>query len=125
MLFFEETIASAVIGSAIEVHKYLGPGLLESSYQECLAYELNKTGLLVEREKPMPLIYKDVKLNLGYRMDILVEGLVVVELKTVEMINKNHIAQTLTYMKLGGYKLGLVLNFNESMMKNGIKRLIL
>lgn len=125
MPFFEDTIANTVIGCAIEVHRNLGPGLLESSYQECLSYELKQTGLLVEREKPMPLIYKNIQLNVGYRMDILVEELVVVELKTVESINKNHIAQTLTYMKLGNYKLGLILNFNESMMKDGIKRLIL
>lgn len=125
MPFFEDTIANTIIGCAIEVHRNLGPGLLESSYQECLSYELKQTGLFIEREKPMPLIYKDIQLNVGYRMDVLVENLVVVELKTVEAINKNHIAQTLTYMKLGNYKLGLILNFNESMMKDGIKRLIL
>lgn len=125
MLFFEETIANTIIGCAIEVHRNLGPGLLESSYQERLSYELNQTGLLVEREKAMPLTYKNIKLNVGYRMDILVEEMVVIELKTIEKINKNHIAQTLTYMKLGKYKLGLILNFNESLMKDGIKRLIL
>ncbi len=120
----EDDISRKIIGCAIEVHKQLGPGLLESAYQECLYYELIKTGLNVRKEIPMPIVYKEVKLNHGYRMDLLIEEKVVVEIKTVEALNDVHTAQILTYLKLGDYKLGLLLNFNVSILKNGIKRLI-
>jgi GxxExxY protein len=120
----ENEIASTIIGCAIEVHKTLGPGLLESTYQECLIYELKNKKLFVEREKPMPIIYKEIKLDKGYRMDIVVEQKVVIEIKTVEFFNDVHIAQLLTYLTLGNYKLGLLLNFNVTMLKYGIKRII-
>jgi GxxExxY protein len=119
----ENEISNKIIGLAIEVHKLLGPGLLESAYKECLFYKLQKSGLLVEKEKPMPLIFEEVKLECGYRIDILVENKVVIELKSVESLNDVHLAQTLTYMKLGGYKLGLLINFNVTLLKSGIKRI--
>ncbi len=118
----ENEIANKVIGSAIEVHKALGPGLLESAYKECLYYKLIREGLVAEKEKPMPLVFEGVKLECGYRMDILVENKLVIEIKSVEALNDVHLAQTLTYMKLGGFKLGLLMNFNVIMLKNGIKR---
>lgn len=102
----------------------MGTGLLESAYQKCLFYELISKGLNIQREVPMPIIYKEVKLDHGYRMDILVENKLVIELKSVEAINDVHIAQMLTYLKLGNYKLGLILNFNVAILKNGIKRII-
>jgi GxxExxY protein len=120
----ENEISSRVIGHAIDVHRLLGPGLLESAYKECLYYELLKDGLFVEREKPMPIIYKEIKLDHGYRMDLLVENKVVVEIKTIEAFADVHTAQLLTYLKLGSYKLGLLINFNTSLLKNGIKRMI-
>ncbi len=120
----ENEIASKIIGQAIEVHKALGPGLLESAYQECLFYKLNQIGLQVQKEKLMPLIFEEVELECGYRIDILVENRVVIELKSVEALNDVHLAQILTYMKLGDYKLGLLINFNVSLLKNGIKRVI-
>jgi len=120
----ENTLSKKIIGCAIEVHKQLGLGLLESAYQECLFYELKKIGLSVRKEKPMPIIYKEVKLDHGYRIDLLVEEKVVIEIKTVEVLNDVHTAQVLTYLRLGNYKLGLLLNFHVSMLKNGIKRII-
>ena len=120
----ENEIASKVIGCAIEVHKQLGPGLLESAYQECLFYKLRTENLIVEKEKPMPLIFEEVKLECGYRIDLLVEQKVVIELKSVESLSNVHLAQTLTYMKLGNYKLGLLINFNVALLKQGIKRVI-
>lgn len=120
----ENELSNTIIGCAIEVHKKLGPGLLESAYQECLYYELKKSGLSVIKEKPMPIIYKDVKLDHGYRIDLLVNNKVVIEIKTVEMFTDVHIAQVLTYLKLGEYKLGLLLNFHVTTLKNGIKRII-
>ncbi|MEX2596120.1 MAG: GxxExxY protein [Salibacteraceae bacterium] len=120
----ENDITYKVIGCAIKVHKSLGPGLLESAYQECLLYELKKEGLFVEKEKPMPLMYEDVRMDVGYRIDILVENKVVVELKSVESLTDVHRAQTLTYMKLGDNKLGLLVNFNVSKLTTGIERLI-
>jgi GxxExxY protein len=98
--------------------------LLESAYKECLYYRLQKDGFYVEKEKPMPLIYEEVKLQCGYRIDILVENKVVIEIKSVETLNEVHLAQTLTYMKIGGYKLGLLINFNVSLLKMGIKRIV-
>lgn len=120
----ENKISKIIIGCAIEVHKQLGPGLLESAYQECLYYEILQTGLRVQKEKPMPIVYKEIKLDHGYRMDLLVEEKVVVEIKTVEAFNDVHTAQVLTYLRLGKYKLGLLLNFQTAVLKNGIKRVI-
>jgi GxxExxY protein len=120
----ENELSKIILGCAIEVHKQLGPGLLESAYQECLYYELLKSGLDVVKEKPMPIIYKEVKLNHGYRIDLLVNNKVVIEIKTVEQFTDVHTAQVLTYLKLGNYKLGLLLNFYVTTLKNGIKRVI-
>jgi GxxExxY protein len=120
----ENELSKIIIGCAIEVHKQLGPGLLESAYQECMYYELRQIGLEVQKEKPMPIVYKEVKLDHGYRIDLLVEGKVVIEIKTVDTFNEVHIAQVLTYLKLGNYKLGLLLNFQTTMLRNGIKRII-
>jgi GxxExxY protein len=117
-------ISKQIIGSAIEVHKKLGPGLLESAYQRCLLYELLQQGLSVKEEVPRPIIYKEIHLDHGYRIDLLVEDTVIVELKTVESFNDVHFAQLLTYLKLGNYKLGLLINFNVPLLKDGIKRLI-
>ncbi|MCZ4225311.1 GxxExxY protein [Pedobacter rhodius] len=118
----ENELSRIVIGLAIEVHNALGPGLLESAYKECLFYKIAKVGLFVEKEKIMPLIFEEVKLECGYRIDILVEQKLVLELKSVEVLNDVHLAQTLTYMKLGNYKLGLLMNFNVSLLKDGLKR---
>ena len=120
----ENEISKVIIGCAIEVHKQLGPGLLESAYQECLMYELKKQGLRVRKEKPMPIVYKEVKLDHGYRIDLLVEESIVVEIKTVEYFTEVHRAQVLTYLKLGNYKLGLLLNFHVSKLVDGIKRIV-
>ncbi len=107
----------------MKVHRNLGPGLLESSYEECLFYELNKSGLLIERQKPLPLVYEEVKLNVGYRVDLLVENKLIIELKSVEALNEIHFAQVLTYLKLSNCKLGMLINFNVTLIKNGIKRI--
>jgi GxxExxY protein len=117
-------LSSQVIGSAIEVHRVLGPGLLESAYQKCLLHELRTKNLKVIEEKPLPIVYKDIKLDHGYRIDLLVEDKIVVEIKTVEYFTDVHSAQVLTYLKLGGYRLGLLLNFHTTVLKNGIKRII-
>ena len=120
----ENEIATIVIGCAIEVHRHLGPGLLESAYQECLLYELKNKGLKAESEVPMPIIYKELSINHGYRMDILVEDKLVIELKTVECFTDVHLAQTLTYLRLGKYKLGLLINFKVTSLRQGIRRVI-
>lgn len=120
----ENELANKIIGLAIKVHKNLGPGLLESSYKECLCYEINRNGFFVEKEKPMPLIYEDIKLDCSYRIDLLVEGKLVIETKSVESLNEVHLAQTLTYLKLGKFKLALLINFNVKLLKDGIKRVI-
>jgi GxxExxY protein len=120
----ENELSNIIIGCAIEVHRQLGPGLLESAYQECLYFELKNQGLNVVKEKPMPIVYKDVKLDHGYRLDLLVNNKVVIEIKTVETFTEVHTAQVLTYLKLGKYKLGLLLNFYVSSLKNGIKRIV-
>lgn len=117
--------SALVIGCAMKVHTALGPGLLESAYQECLHYELLESGLHVKRELALPIVYKDVKLDHGYRIDLLVEDSIVIEIKTVEAFTDVHTAQLLTYLKLGGYPLGLLLNFHVSRMKEGVKRLVL
>lgn len=121
----ENELAHKVIGTALEIHTELGPGLLERAYEECLFYKICKSGFWAEKQKPMPLIYEDVKLPCGYRVDILVENKLVVEVKAVEAIHKVFVAQTLTYLKLGGYKLGIIINFNEVLLKHGIRRVIL
>jgi len=115
-------ITQNIIGCAIEVHKNLGPGLLESAYEECLSYELIKKGLDIKRQKPTPVVYKEIKLECGYRIDILVENVVVVELKVVDEFNPVHEAQILTYMKFANKTLGLLINFNVAALKYGIKR---
>lgn len=113
-----------IIGLAIEVHKQLGPGLLESAYQECLFYEIKNAGLFVEKEKSLPILYKEIKLDHGYRIDLIVENELVIELKTVETFTEVHFAQIITYLKLGDYPLGLLINFNSKILKNNIKRFI-
>ena len=120
----ENELSNRVIGIAIDVHTALGPGLLESAYKECLCYKLVKSGLFVEKEKPMPIIFEEVRLDVGYRLDLLIENKLVIELKSVEAINDVHMAQTLTYLKLGNYKLGILMNFNVIKLKDGIKRII-
>jgi GxxExxY protein len=120
----ENELSHTVIGLAMEVHSALGAGLLESAYKECLFYKLASNGLYVEKEKAMPLIFEEVKLEVGYRIDLLVESKLVLEIKSVEALNDVHLAQTLTYMKLGNYKLGLLMNFNVTRLKDGIKRVV-
>lgn len=117
-------LSNIVLGFAIEVHKNLGPGLLESAYCECLSYELTNYGLYVESQKALPIIYKDIKLEHGYRLDLLVENKLVLELKTVECFTDVHYAQILTYLRLGNYPLGLLINFHTKTLKEGIKRFI-
>lgn len=118
-------ITEQVLKCAFKVHSALGPGLLESSYKECLYYELITSGLYAEKEKPLPLIYEQVKLDIGYRVDLFIEQKVIVEIKAVEALNDVHTAQVLTYLKLSGCKVGLLLDFHTSSLKNGIKRLVL
>lgn len=118
-------LTEAVIGSAIEVHKVLGPGLLETPYEACICRELKLKGIPFERQKLLPVIYKGELLDVGYRIDILVAGLVVVEIKSVEALLPIHEAQLLTYMKLGGWQVGLLINFNVTLLKNGIRRRVL
>ncbi|MCH8569346.1 MAG: GxxExxY protein [Balneolales bacterium] len=120
-----EIIYKQLMDSCYRVHSNLGPGLLESSYKECLFYELNKSGLWVEKEKPIPLVYEDVQLEAGYRVDLLVEHQIIVEIKSVEAVNDTHRAQILTYLKLSGCELGMLVNFNVAHLKNGMQRLIL
>ena len=120
-----DSLTKSVIGLAIEVHRALGPGLLESAYQECLCYELKANGIAFGRQVALPVIYKSVKLDCGYRMDLVVDDRLVVELKTVEKILPIHEAQLLTYLRLSGISTGLLLNFNTAVLKNGIKRMVL
>ena len=118
-------LTERVIGCAIEVHKTLVPGLLESAYQQCLFYELREQGIWVEKEISLPIIYKEIKIDHGYRIDLLVENRVVIELKTVEKLTDVHTAQILTYMRLGEYSIGLLINFNTKLLKDGLKRFII
>src|SRR6266480_7295848 len=120
----ENDITHGIIGAATEVHRVLGPGLLESAYEECLSRELELRNLKVERQKPIPVVYKDVKLECGYRIDLLVESRIIVELKSVEAIAPVHQAVVLTYLRLSGRRLGLLINFNVAVLKDGIKRYI-
>ena len=117
-------LSSKIIGAAIEVHKALGPGLLESAYEECLCHEFGLRGLSNERQKPLPVVYKGVELDCGYRLDIVVENTIILELKSCEKIEPIHKAQLLTYLKLSGLKLGLILNFNVALMRDGIVRIV-
>jgi GxxExxY protein len=120
-----EKISRDIIGAAIEVHRILGPGLLESAYEECLAFELRKLGLEVVRQKPVPVIYKEIHLECGYRLDLLVENMIIMELKSIEAILPVHEAQILTYMRFSGIKTGLLINFNVTVLKTGLKRFVL
>jgi GxxExxY protein len=120
----DSELTEKIIGCAIKVHTNLGPGLLESAYQESLYYELMKMELFTEKQKPMPLIYEEVKLECGYRLDLLVENKVVVEVKSVEALNEVHLAQVLTYLKLSNCKIGLLINFNVAKLKDGLKRIV-
>ena len=120
----ENRLSNLVIGAAIEVHQALGPGLLESAYQECLYYELIQSNLNVVKEKPLPLVYHDVQLECGYRVDLWVENKLIVEIKSVDSLNDIHLAQVLTYLKLSDCKLGLLINFNTKLLKHGIKRVV-
>lgn len=120
----ENNLSNLVINRALKVHTALGPGLLESTYKECLFYELQQAKLFVEKEKPLPLIYETVKLECGYRVDLFVEKSLIIEIKAVETINDVHLAQVLTYLKLSQCKLGLLLNFNVASLKNGIRRVV-
>jgi GxxExxY protein len=119
-----DELSNKIIGLAIKVHSALGPDLLESTYKECLYYEIMKSGFSVEKEKALPLLYEEVKLDIGYRVDILVENILVVETKAIESFTNVHLARTLTYLKLGHFKLGLLMNFNVKLLKDGIKRVI-
>lgn len=120
-----EELTERIIAAAIEVHKCLGPGLLESAYEQCLCHELHLRGIKFQRQKPLPLEYKGINLDCGYRLDILVERQIVIELKTVEKILPVHQAQLLTYLKLWPAKVGLILNFQEARLKDGICRTVL
>ena len=120
-----DKLSNQIIGCAIEVHKHLGPGLLESTYEQCLAYELNKSNLSFKLQYPLPVEYKGIKIDCGYRIDMLVGNKVIVELKSVDSILPIHQAQLLTYMKLSGLGIGLLMNFNVKYMKTGIKRMVL
>lgn len=120
-----DLLTEKIIGFAIEVHRHLGPGLLESAYEECLSYELVQGGLHVRRQVPLPVVYKSVQLDCGYRLDILVEDQVIIELKTVERLMPIHEAQMLTYLKLSGLGTGLLLNFNSAVLKDGMRRMML
>jgi GxxExxY protein len=119
-----DQITRRVIGAAIEVHKPLGPGLLESAYQACLAFELRERGFQVEEQKPLPVVYKHVKLDCGYRMDLLVENAIVVEIKAIEQLAPIHEAQLLSYLRLSGKSVGLLIDFHVRILKNGLKRIV-
>lgn len=124
MMEIENKLSSMIIGAAIDVHRQLGPGLLESSYEVCLAYELRRLGLNIRTQIPLPVVYKGVRLEAGYRIDILVENRVIVEVKAVDGLASIHTAQILTYLKLRELKLGLLINFNSVRLTDGIKRVL-
>jgi GxxExxY protein len=119
-----EEVFKKILDCSFAVHTALGPGLLESTYEECLFYELTQANLKVEKQKPLPLVYREVKLEAGYRIDLLVEYCIIIEIKSVEALNDVHMAQILTYLKLSGNKLGLLVNFNVRHLKDGIKRIV-
>lgn len=120
----DDQLTHEIIGAAIEVHRMLGPGLLESAYKECLARELSIRGIPFEQQKPLPLVYKEVKLECRYRVDLLVDGRVILELKAVDALAPIHDAIVLTYLRLSGCKIGLLINFHTAMLKDGIRRLV-
>lgn len=120
----ENELSKIVFEAGLNVHKALGPGLLESAYEECLCFELSKTGLLIEKQKGLPLIYEEVKMDVVYRADIIIENKFIVEVKSVEALNDVHLAQVLTYLKLANCKLGFLINFNVLLFKDGVKRVI-
>ncbi len=117
-------LTEKIIGAAMEVHRALGPGLLESVYEACLVYELAQRGLKVEQQKPIPLVYKSVRLDCGYRLDLLVENTIIIEIKAVEELHPIHEAQLISYLKLSGFRVGLLINFNVRLLKDGIRRFI-
>jgi GxxExxY protein len=125
MSYENDPLTEKIIGFAINVHRHLGPGLLESAYEECLCYEIEQSGLSFRRQVALPIVYKAVRLDCGYRMDIVVQDQVIVELKTVERLLPIHEAQMLTYLKLSGIRIGLLLNFNTAVLKDGIRRMLL
>lgn len=120
----ENEISKIVFDSALKVHKSLGPGLLESAYEQCLVYELKKYDLNVVKQKPLPLVYEEVKMEIGYRIDIMINNKVIIEVKSVDSLNDVHTAQVITYLKLSNCKLGMLINFNVPLVKNGIKRIV-
>jgi GxxExxY protein len=124
MALLHQELTSSVLNCAYKVHSALGPGLLESAYEECLYYELDKIGIEVIRQKPMPLIYQEKKLDLGYRIDLFVENKIIIEIKAVDAFNPVHMAQLMTYLKLSGCRIGFLINFNVQSLKYGIKRVI-
>jgi GxxExxY protein len=125
MTLLHQELTSSILNCAYKVHSTLGPGLLESAYEECLHYELHKAGLEVIKQKPMPLVYEEKKLDLGYRIDLLVESKIIIEIKSVDSINPVHMAQIMTYLKLSGCRIGFLINFNVQSLKDGIKRVIM
>jgi GxxExxY protein len=125
MALLHQELTSSILNCAYKVHSALGPGLLESAYEECLHNELDKAGLFVIKQKPMPLIYEEKKLDLGYRIDLFVEGKVIIEIKSVEALNPVHFAQLMTYLKLSKCRIGFLINFNVQSLKDGIKRVII
>ena len=124
MKLLHEELTGSILSCAYKVHSALGPGLLESAYEECLHYEIDKIGLTVIKQKPMPLVYEEKKLDLGYRIDLMVDGKVIIEVKSVEALNPVHLAQVMTYLKLSGCRVGFLINFNVQSLKDGIKRII-
>lgn len=120
----ENELSKIAFNCAVKIHQNLGPGLLESAYEECLFYELKKTGILVEKQKALPLIYEEIRLDIGYRLDLIIENRLVVEVKSCEALNDVNFAQLLTYLKLTDCKLGLLINFNVALIKNGIRRIV-
>jgi len=122
--YSENELSKIILLSSIKIHRQLGPGLLESAYQKCLKYELVKQGLMVEYEKPLPLVYEGVHLEAGYRIDLMVEKKVIIEVKSVDALSDIHLAQILTYLKLSGCKLGLLINFNSTLLKDGFRRVV-
>ena len=124
-MLYEKNLTEEIIGAAIEVHRHLGPGLLESAYEECLCHEIKLRKMSYERQKPVPLEYKGINLDCGYRIDVIVENKVILELKCVDKIAPIHEAQLLTYLKLSGFKIGFIFNFHVAIMRDGIKRLVL
>ncbi len=120
----ENEITESIIGCAIKVHKALGPGLLESAYEECMDYELQKTTMQIERQKALPLVYEEVKLDCGYRLDFMANEKVIIEIKSIEALSDIHLAQILTYLRLSACKVGLLINFNVVKLTNGLKRVV-